>query len=92
MCIIPDAYYDDYPLIVQPIAWNLIAVHNITQNVTRMIRLSGYRILKFIRHQYNKESLYFLDDKSNACLLLICEFAGYTTLLLYEADPKSCDD
>jgi hypothetical protein len=52
MGIIPDAYYDDYPLIVQPITQNLVALHNIPQNTTRLVQLADARILKLVRHKY----------------------------------------
>jgi len=37
MGIIPDPYYDDHPLIAQPITQNLVALHNIPQNTTRLV-------------------------------------------------------
>ena len=53
MGIIPDSYFDDHPLIFQLITQNLVVLHNIPQNTTRLIQLADVRMLKLVRHKYN---------------------------------------
>ena len=53
MGVIPDSYFDDHPFIAQPITQNLVALHDIPQNTTRLVQLKNARILKLVRHKYS---------------------------------------